>query len=524
MAQPIIWASQTVSGRQDTNDGSRLKDIFAVNPQSPREASFPTILYATPGHKPYIAVTGRTVSGTNVADSINGFISVDSPTYGRRLYGISEGYNFFEVREGGSHASSVPENYNPYIDSSGDDVENPTIETTTSVRNFTTLSSERYKGPARLAGDGRRVVFIRGRSVVMWDMAANSGAGGFVTVHAPTPSNASATLGDEDWVDLTWIDGYFVLLARNGQIYHSQLQSDVFNQLDFATAERNPDPGVGLAAYGARLYVFGSRTVELYYNAGRSTFAFARDNSITFTVGCAALHTIQVNEGGVFFLGSDKIFYGIGPKGLTKLSTDAVEYDIARCKIEDTIGYTYTEEGRRFYSLILTFHDGTKKNWTIDFVTYFWHERGNTKILCMGRFLGFTILGRSDHNSIMAQSLDFGQENGVDVVREAVTTNIDQHFMSLQFKHIIFEISRPGAPANDRTPGSMSLDWSEAGGDYRSDVRTKSLGADRIQFNNLGTSSVGRNFRVKITSSRRIQIESAYMEVDPWSGAWSYGI
>ena len=518
MAIPIVWALQTVGGRQETNNGSRLVNFFAINTQDPNLSKSSIVLYSTPGFRKLLEVSKLEVNSSPVGSGIQGMISIDSPTYGRRLYGISAGYQFFEAIEG----THVVNRYNPYLDASGNPVAQPALSQLTSVRNFTTASVERFTGPARLVSDGRRIVFVVGRSVVMWDMEA----GAFQQVYAPVANNNSATLPDEEWVDLLWFQGYFVLLARNGQIFHSNVHSDTFSQLDFATAERNPDPGVGIAGYAGKIYIFGSRTIESFYNAGTDPFAFRRDLGWAIPIGCAARDTLITNEAGMFFLGTDKMVYafsGGGPP--VRISNATVEYDIALSETYRAWGYEYTEEGRRFYSLVLTFPDGTRKNWTLDLVTGFWHERIATDILCATRWLDFNIIGREGSNYIYNQSLNWGDEDGTIVERLAISPDAEANLLVLSFRSLFLDQPLLPLPAGVADHGQLILDWRDDETIGWKPVVPRgsenNLKHKILRFNQLGSTKSGRNFRIRIKSGRRVHLDGAYIIADRLVG---YGL
>lgn len=513
MAEPIVWASRTAEGRQATNDGAELLNFFYVPVDDPGQAKSPGILYATPGLRPLLDIQKVTgLPGDTPADGVQGMIAIDSPTAGRRLFGISAGYQFFEFRaDGGNTGGSIPVRYNPYLDGSGRPVATPTIERTTSVRNFTDSLQERYTGPARLASDGRRIAFVRGRSVALWDTEASSGDGAFVQVYAPIADNPQELLADEDWIDIVWIHGYFVLLSKSGEIFHSQLHSADFDQLDFATAERNPDPGVGLAAFQGRFYVFGSQSIEVYRESGASPFAFSRIGDAAAPIGCAARDTIRVNEGGVFWLGSDKIVWALGVGAQDKMSNATVEYDIERSQEWLSRAYLWTEEGRRFYSLILTFPDGTKKNWTLDLGSRLWHERSNTSIMDIVDFGGFNVAALDNSQQLMSQALDWPQEDGRNVERVAVSSILQDNRARVFFTDVFLDVPRfdplPGVTEN----ATLIFDYSDDGKETWVGARSRNLNQPRLRFNKIGSARSARNLRMRITANRRVQIEQAYL-------------
>ena len=367
--------------------------------------------------------------------------------------------------------------------------------------------------PVRMATDGRRVVFINGRQFYAYDMEDAE----FKDVVAPTPDDAAATLPDEEWVDVMWADGYFILLARGGQIFHSLLNSLQFNQLDFGSASAGPDPIVGGAVYNRRLYIMGSRTIEQFYNSGSTIFAYDRDNSFTADIGAASASSVQANEVGVFFLGSDGIVYMMSGTSIGRISHEGIEYDIARSDLTKARAFTYTEEGHRFYSLTIMDTDGTnRKNLTLDITTKFWHKRTLTDVLAAEEFQGETMIGRERRPYIYAQKLDIGTNDGGLIRREAISPVI--HANRQRFRQHSFELDvarRESFTADETVSMSFSDDskqtWKRtAQGD---DGQPRKCNQSRIRWTALGQSR-NRHIRIVSNTTTRTDIIGAYTEFD----------
>ena len=230
----------------------------------------------------------------NPEAGIFGMVAFDSPVYGKRLLGVSSEYQFFQIIDDGAESYDLPGNYNPYAVN-----QNLHVVDANRIENYTEVFADRSTGPVRLATDGRRVVFVHDNNVRMFDCDVND----FITIQSPTPTDQSANLPDEEWVDVVWIDGYFV--------YRNHGAGSCFIPGLIQVCSTNwtlPQPGKarpyrGLHSFGRRMYVFGSESVEQWFNAGRQFFAFARDNSYVLEIGAASRDTIQNNEAGIFFVG-----------------------------------------------------------------------------------------------------------------------------------------------------------------------------------------------------------------------------
>ena len=291
-----------------------------------------------------------TRGGGHDAHGIFNLVAINSPVTGRHLVGLIGDYYLFHIPLDESVADPLP----------------------SSVLFQTTIDDP--LAPARtlpMATDERFVMFIVGRELRLYDLVLGELLD---RLPAPTPADQNALLPDENWVDVAWIDGYFIAATKGGQWYHSQLYESAFDQLDFTFASANPDGLVGLATYQRRLFLLGQRSIERWFNSGGGDFAFERDRSIVEEIGCLARVTIQVLPEGIFFVGSDRIVY-ILTEGLDRISTDAVEERMRDADPDALTGSSYIEDGHRFY--VLSFADEAHDYWTwvFDVRTRLWHER-----------------------------------------------------------------------------------------------------------------------------------------------------
>ena len=530
MYRPIQWARQSAQGRQVENDGSRLINFYAVGAVDPTESKVPVLLYSLPGMRRFLEVPPRLLTSPAITPpaGIHALLESNTPAYGYRLFGISSRYDFFALRQGGgAGVQDIAEGYDPLKDTAPDDV----FEVT-DLHQFTGESAEAVPEdePAKLVTDGRRIMWVSPNEVFCYDLGKAGGAG-FVDIQAPEPSDRSPLedLNDQEWVGIEWIDGYFIIAARSGDIFHSALDLITFDQLDFGRASSSPDAIVGLAKLNRRLYVLGTHTVEDWFNTGNADFAFSRNNSTVIQLGCIARHSIASNEFGIMFLAHDLIVYMIsGPGHAIRISSTAVEYDIAQSEFTKARAYTYTEEGHRFYSLTLFFPDGTKKNWTFDFKTNFWHERTTTDILATARFNGRNIVGRAGNQHIYDMRLDWGYieadddgEDDIAIDRTAISPILFANLHRVRVGNLQLDI--PPRPGED--DDSVLLEWSDDGGqtwvgEFLADGVTsaaRELGTrQRHRWNRLGQTSrdgsLGRNFRLTTSAMRRVDILGAYIE------------
>jgi hypothetical protein len=240
-------------------------------------------------------------------------------------------------------------------------------------------------------------------------------------------TNVFAQITDPDFpgaVTVGYLDGYFVFNEPNSQrVWVTSLLDGLsVDPLDFASAEGSPDGLVGLIVDHREAWLFGTDSVEVWYDAGLPDFPLTRIQGAFNEIGCVAAFSIAKLDNGLFWLGTDARGQGIvyRANGYTgqRISTHAIEYAIAQYgNISDAIAYTYQQEGHAFY--VLTFPSGDA-TWVYDVSTQAWHERAgwdNGEFVrhrsnCQCNFVGNIIVGDYENGNIYKFSLDIYADNG----------------------------------------------------------------------------------------------------------------
>ena len=504
--RPLQWARQSVEGRQVEADGSRLINFYAVRPARavPQEAKVPVMLYGSPGYRRWAHVPPVPFdqAGTLITPDagIYGLIGVDTPQVGKRLFGVSSQYQLFEIREG-AMADDLAPGYDPFAEGA------PLYRTPAArIHNFTVEDSERAEGPVELVSDGRYILQVLKRDVRVWDIAA----GQYINVPAPVADNANRTLPDEEWVSAAWVDNYFFLAARGGQIFNSGVGTITFDQLDFASAETKPDGIVVIKAFWGRVYVFGTASIERWYHRGSTDIAYQREHGYRTEVGCLTKHAVQTTEDEILFVGADFSVYSIAGDGTPKkVSSATVAFDIKRADRDNCWAYTYTEEDIRFYALTLPFHDGSYRTWVLDLETRLWAERTQTNILVCTRFDGRNLIGRTGSPYVHALDLDFGDADGVAIARTAIAPSLHANRRRVRVHRVDIEVPlRAGGQADD----SLELSWSDDGQRTWESAGAIALDEGLLRWNRLGQFELGRHFRIETSAMRRVDLLGAYAQ------------
>jgi hypothetical protein len=242
-------------------------------------------------------------------------------------------------------------------------------------------------------------------------------------------TNVFAQITDPDFtgaVTVAYLDGYFVYNEPNSQkVWVTQLLDGTsVDPLDFASAEGSPDGLVAINVDHREAWLFGTDSVEVWYDAGLADFPLTRIQGAFNEIGCVAAFSVAKLDNGLFWLGTDARGQGIvyrnnGYTGI-RISTHAIEYAIAQYgNISDAVAYTYQQEGHSFY--VLTFPSGNA-TWVYDASTQSWHERAgwNTALgeftrhrsNCQCNFGGNTVVGDYLNGNIYTLDLGVYADNG----------------------------------------------------------------------------------------------------------------
>lgn len=254
----------------------------------------------------------------------------------------------------------------------------------------------------------------------------------FVACNGPSYIYNSSTsvfqqITDPDFpgaVTVGYLDGYFVFNEPNSQKVWvtSLLEGTQVDPLDFASAEGSPDGLVSLIIDHREAWLFGTNSVEVWYDAGNADFPLARIQGAFNEIGCAAAYSVAKLDNGIFWLGSDARGNGIvyRANGYTgqRISTHAVEWQIQQYSdISDAVAYTYQQDGHAFYVLIFPSANTT---WVYDVATQAWHERAGFsngqftrhRSNCQMNFGGEIVVGDYANGNIYAFDLTTYSDNG----------------------------------------------------------------------------------------------------------------
>lgn len=329
---------------------------------------------------------------------------------------------------------------------------------------------------------------------------------------------------------LTYVDGYFIVTkVDSGRFYISTINDGTsWAALDFANAESSPDNlSRAIRAIG-QLWLFGTKTTEIWTNTGDSAFPFQKISGAQLTVGIMAPYSAKEFSNSVFWVGESSEGYGVvyRANGFSpqRISTEAIEILISKATTkQNIIGLTYQRDGHEFY--ILT-GGGLETSLVFDVTTGLWHERaylnlqGNFEPHLMSSLtfaFGSHLVGDRRNGNIYKLKQDVYSDNGDAIARERIYTHLSDEGKFTRYRQlqIGFETG-VGLQSGQGSDPQVSLYLSKDGARTWSDSSTATIGAvgkyqTNVIFRRLGIAEQ-MTFKIRITDPVKVAIIGSYLE------------
>lgn len=289
-----------------------------------------------------------------------------------------------------------------------------------------------------------------------------------------------------------------------------------FDPLDFATKTGYPDPIVTFIVMDLYIWLIGTQTTEIWFNAGAADFTFQIFPGVFIEHGCAAQFSLAKQDLSIYWLSRDKQGQCIVLKGNNfaahRISTFAIENEFSKYStISDAIGFIYQQEGHVFY--ILTFPTADK-TWVWDETSQLWHERASLQLVQGSSFTTDGNLHKVIYNSCsVCGGIVYAGDylgNVWEIDPDAYTESTTPIPRIRSFPHKVNELDRvvysgftadmetgtddntiTGDGTSSANPPVVSLRWSDDRGKTYGNYVQQSLGAlgeylTCIQWNRLG--------------------------------------
>jgi hypothetical protein len=198
-----------------------------------------------------------------------------------------------------------------------------------------------------------------------------------------------------------FLDSRVIFLKPGTQgFFWTELASPEAYGSSFASAESDPEAATGLISHNQEIWVFGRRTIEVWYDSGSSAnLVFARRGNTILSVGCNAPYSISKYGPSLTWLAGDvqggPVVYTANGYTPQRISTYALEQELAGYSItqlDAASAYSMQIDGHQLYVLNVP---GASTTWVYDATTSqalqkpMWHEwQSDPGTGVQGRFLG----------------------------------------------------------------------------------------------------------------------------------------
>lgn len=334
------------------------------------------------------------------------------------------------------------------------------------------------------------------------------------------------------------LDGYGLALD---QLTSTLRLSDIndlstWDPTQFAQRSIAPDPWKAMIVLFPRIYLFGSQTTEVWYDAGNFPFPFTPVQGILIQTGIEAPFSLAIADNAIYWLartdnGTAQVVRTAGYK-TEVVSTKAVEAAISQYasdgRIDDAVSFTYQMDGHLFY--ILNFPTAGV-SWCYDTglpPEIGWHKRG-TWLSESAEFIalrpqyhafvfGKHLVGDREEGTIYEMSNAYGQdvdEREIRRVRRTPLLTAQQQWIF--FKQLqVFLQSGVGTVSGQGENPVITLRMSDDGGFTWGNLHTIPIGRQgrretRVIWRRLGRSR-NRVFELSVSDPVPYRLLDAFMD------------
>ena len=221
-----------------------------------------------------------------------------------------------------------------------------TLSSVNSSGTFTTLGTIPGDSRAVFDGIGTSIVVVADDVAYTWDGST------FTTASDPdfeTPQT------------VTVINSQAIYDGDNGRFAVSDVNQPLtINALNYGTAESRADNLLRPFRHGTIVYMFGTRTIETWWNDGHGNPPLARIEEGTIEVGLGAVHSIAVDDQLIYFFADDDQVYSLTGTVPTPLLPLNIVREIRKFTTKsDAVGWTMQLDSQWFYVLKFTAADRT---------------------------------------------------------------------------------------------------------------------------------------------------------------------
>lgn len=339
-------------------------------------------------------------------------------------------------------------------------------------------------------------------------------------------SDTFVQITDVDFVacrTVTFNDGYFIVpKVATGQFYLSKSYDGlVWDALDFATAESNPDNLVRVIADHGELILLGDISTEFWTNTGGLDFPYTRSGP-PVEWGLAARWSVAKFDNSLIYLAKNRMgevqvvrLNGYTPQRVSTFDIEAIINSYSG--VSDATGFSYLLNGHPFYQLNFT---SANASWLYDGASNAWSQlksgTGRHRAETGANYLLRSVVSDYANGKIYNMSDDVYTDDGEMIVSELVTKHVFANLERVSVSQLQIDLeSGVGLATGQGSDPQIMLQVSKDGGHTWGAERWASMGkigeyTQRAKWNRLGQAR-DFVFRFRISDPVKRVILGAYL-------------
>lgn len=384
---------------------------------------------------------------------------------------------------------------------------------------FTSLAFIAGSDPVYMArndADTQQLMVVSGGNVYIVE---NGAASRKQYTQTTVDDDGNETINELAFVGVTYVGGYFLLWLADGRFFVSELQSTVVDELQFATAEGDPDGLIAAHGTNNAVYLIGPNSIE-YWGVTGEAFPLRRVQGVPLRFGSRSPHTVRDLDTGIAMVCSDNVVRRLDGYQYVTISSNEVsrliENETDKTKL---VAFTHERGKNKFYVL-----QGT--GWTREYnsTTGRWHNREDTlgnQWHCVHHAKAWNrdILGDRVTGQLYEIDYTLFTDDGNAVPWGWFSPVIHAKPGGLSFYRMFLDLETgDGESLSDEA--QIMVSWSDDSGRIFKGERRPSLGKTgeyrtRVKITGLGScGDKGRIFRVIITDNVIRAVHGAYVDAE----------
>jgi len=301
---------------------------------------------------------------------------------------------------------------------------------------------------------------------------------------------------------IQFVDGFLVLNSPGtNEWYISTGNEIVFDPTMFASKSGFSDNLVGLQITKRYVYLLGTATTEVWFDAGDTPFPFDRLPGVFMQYGCTSVNSIAQMDGDIYWLAQspqgDAIICRTSQFNAAQISTFALDNEMqGYTDLDQAIAFTYQFEGHFFYLITFPVSDVT---WQYDLSTQQWNQLSwidNNGVLhrhranCYALAYGSPVVGDWENGQLYLWDVNNFTDNGQPIARiRAFPHGVDDSSNRIHYQEFIANFEVGNGAGN--VPVPVFLRWSDTRGLSWGNAVQRSLGKEgeyltSVQWRRLG--------------------------------------